>query len=181
MDRTLKITTTGPHKVKIIDEHGHSACHKHSYQADEETFSWGTDHGYLEIDFVPRNHHPFTTSPPYTANGGWTNPVTVDASKPPAQYTYTIKIDGVDYDDPKVIIDSGTGLGEDSGSLILLGDPSGVRDSAKDLLNTVVSQLKSAAGGPILFKDGIDLISIDVEVDPVKVSLKIAGPKAPDN
>ena len=184
MDRRLKVTVVGPHSpTDIKDEHGRPARTKHAYQCDGDKFSWKTDDGDIEVDFDP-NHHPFeaATPPPYKAKKGeWTKPVAiVDGGKDPDEYKYTIKITGVVPDDPKVIIDSGTvDSDSDSDSLMLLGDPSGVRDSAKDLLNTVVSELKSATASkdsPIFFKDGINLISVDVEVGGVKVIIKVGGP-----
>lgn len=183
MDRKLQVKVVGPHSPTVItDEHRHSARSKRSYQCDGDKFRWKSDDGDIEIDFDP-NLYPFeaATPPPYKAKKSkWTDPVTVDCLKDPYNYKYTIKITGVDPDDPRVIIDSGNlDNDSDSDSIMLLSDPSGVRDSAKDLLNTVVSELKSATASkdsPIFFKDGINLISVDVEVGDVKVIVKVGGP-----
>src|ERR1035441_6879495 len=167
--RQLTVTVTNPHSpTTITDENGQSARTKHSFEYDADTFSWKSDYGDIEIDFDPA-HYPFTTRPPYTAKKGkWTTPVTVNRGKAPDSYKYTMRIPGVDPDDPIVIIDKGTLVdgGRDSDPLKLLSDSGGAKDSAKELLNAAVSVLKSAQAakdGPIFFKDGINLISVEVD------------------
>jgi hypothetical protein len=173
--------------MDIVDSAGKDAHQVHARQSAQDTFSWMSQDGTLRIDFGSNNpaDHPFlsTTPPPYTTQrrGDATTPVQVDPTKPPRRYKYTITLHGANkcVEDPQVIIDTGVG----DGDLSLLRDTHAAQVAAERVVDKLFKQLGSVShskGDTIkFFPEGIELISVDVEVGGAKVLLTVAGPKAP--
>jgi hypothetical protein len=168
--------------ITYKDQLGNDAQKKHSKKSDADTFSWKSDDGRIEIQFP--NGDPFDPHgprPPYKAKKGqWTTPVTCVQSPAKDTYKYNVLITN-DHgktieDDPQIIFDS------DNISLSLgVDDLTKVAESAQKAWGALFAELKNAAQTKhdpqgLFFPQGINLISVDVEVGPVKVIVKVAGP-----
>jgi hypothetical protein len=170
--------------MDIVDPGGHDAHQVHAHQSSQDTFSWKSDDGPLQIDFGSNSttDHPFTTNPPYKTQrrGDTTTPVQVHAGKQSRHYKYTITLQGQNkcVEDPQVIIDPGVGDGDP----LSLRDTHAAQITAEKVVDKLFKQLDSVShskGDAIkFFPEGIELISVDVEVGGSKVLLKVAGPKA---
>ena len=139
--------------------------------------------GSLTITLKDPVHTPFVLNPPYksrTAGG------TVDVQVKPLaslgsrhDYTVTLQMGGNSYQlDPTVIIDNTREMmnGDERAELL-----KATSEEIKNLLQQVLSRVTKAAEsaeGIALFPQGINSISVDVEVTPVKVALTVSGPKS---
>jgi hypothetical protein len=65
---------------------------------------------------------------------------------------------------------------------MLLGDPGGVKEATEHVVAQLFKTLSEASpskpDAPKFFPHGIEVISVDVQVGVVKVSLRMEGPKA---
>ena len=145
----------------------------------EEFFTWSSDSGSLTITF-PHGNHPFKTNPNQSVGPhAHTVPVQVDKRKV-GTYKYNVEVvaHGTSFPkDPQVIIDPGIGPDVDLTQFIDIGVVEAVTEKVMEHLVKTLKDASSSKDDPIkFFPQGINLISVDVEVDTIKVILKVAGP-----
>jgi hypothetical protein len=177
--------------VAVDEISGMIDCVTHrSHRRDQDTFGWVCHHGDLEIDF-DKNGSPFQKGLHHFAAPAHarTQPLAVvdplagvdDGEK---QYHYNVKVTlpngNVCQQYPQVILDEGRVLDEVK---VLESTVGGINDAAKQVLDELFEKLKDGVAlkadpTRLFFPNGIELISVDVELGPAKVIIKVAGSNA---
>ncbi len=138
--------------------------------------------GQLTVDFQMPPQHPFTANPPYhsTTPGG---AIAVQVHHSPTlgshPYTVALHVDGTTYEpfDPAVIIDDSREFTDDENAELVRAASKKTEELLQEVLDRV-TKAGEAEGGTKFFPKGVDHISIDVEVAPVKIALTVSGPKS---
>jgi hypothetical protein len=173
---TVKVTFK-PQPPFDYEFDGHANTPNHHVRHGEK-IRWISASGDIIVDFTHGN--PTDSTPPfYAPKDHYTTPVKLVGhySEPAGtSYKYSVTINGV-LDDPMIIFD-------DAGIETELQNLNVSAGSAQDLVNAVVGVLKAASGAgdppqrtvPLFFPQGINLISVQVGVSPIGVTIKVAGP-----
>lgn len=138
----------------------------------------------VRLSFPPPPHHPFTDPPPFEGSGIISTQIEPNATVG-NHHKYTVEgwigADIYPPVDPTVIIANGfikDGNGDEEDERKTLIEASHrTEELLQQVLNRVTKAVESAEGTKF-FPDGIDYISVDVEVTPVKVMLTVSGPKS---
>jgi hypothetical protein len=189
-------------QIVITDTSGAPKDIKHTHRRDQDHFVWECDPGTVQsftIDFTSSPPSPFKSQKTHFESDGncRTSEETIDDGKSGSidyKYTVTAKAKGGAPDpppyDPHIIVDDDSLNNEDCDQLSDAEEISVTRtratltaakDAGGDTLNGAIELLTKAAtvtssnGKPYFFPDGIQTISVDVELTPIKVKIKVTG------